>query len=260
MKKKVIRVVASLLLASYSTTLTLICSHTWEAVEESQQGITLSLRCRWKQSLFIGLCESLSFTSPLVETCCQSPIAMQAGSPQERPRQVLKQYVSVFVREWVCVRQWQKDWTCLFWFGCLSKSKIFSSFPPLQRMNITSSVDSLEVVFPADFTPLLTLARETKQPAYIWIFGKEETGYEWVIWKHLWPQSLLSFLLHASTTPTNVNAMLSLIWITMVTEPTAKTYKQQRSGWRSVSIFHNNHRVSQVCVNQGWTWWWKHLS
>ncbi len=128
--KKVIWVVASLLLASYSTTLTLICSHTWEAVEESQHGITLSLRCRWKQSLFIGLCESLSFTSPLVETRCQSPIAMQAGSPQERPRQVLKQYVSVFVREWVCVRQWQKDWTCLFWFGCLSKSKIFSSFFP----------------------------------------------------------------------------------------------------------------------------------
>lgn len=178
LKKNVIQVVASLLLASYSTTLTLICSHTWETVEESQQGITLSLRCRWKQSLFSDSCEvsseSLSLTSPLVDTRCQSPIAMQAGSPQEGPRQVLKRYVSVFVREWVCVRQRQKDWTCLFWFGCLSKSKIFNSFFSLQRMNIKSSVDSLEVVFPADFTPLLPLARETKHPAYIRIFGKEE--------------------------------------------------------------------------------------
>ncbi|KAK2891125.1 hypothetical protein Q8A67_013768 [Cirrhinus molitorella] len=68
----------------------------WEEVEESQQGITLSVRCRWKQRLFSDSCEvsseSLSLTSPLVDTRCQSPIAMQAGSPQEGPRQVLKRY------------------------------------------------------------------------------------------------------------------------------------------------------------------------
>lgn len=101
--------------------------------------------------------ESLGLTTPLVDTCCQSSIAMQ-------------------------------------------KQDIKLSFF-LQRMNIKSSVYSLEVIFPADFTPPLPPATEKRNIRPIRIFGKEEIGYERVIWKHLWPQSLPPLFLLGSAQP-----------------------------------------------------------
>lgn len=66
----------------------------------------------------------------------------------------------------MCVRDRKTGLVCSDLAVC-QKARYLALFFPLQWMNIESSVDSLEVVFPADFTPLLPLARETKHPAYI---------------------------------------------------------------------------------------------
>lgn len=92
-------------------------------------------------------------------------------------------------------------------------------------MNIKSSAGS------ADFTPpLLPCTIEKRNIRPIQIFGKEVIGYERVIWKHLWPQSLPPLFLSGSDTATNISTALFAhlaLRITMVTEPSVKTDKQQ---------------------------------
>lgn len=89
----------------------------------------------------------------------------------------------------VCVRDRKTGFVCSHLAVC-QKARFLVLFFLLQRMNIKSSVYSLEVIFPTDFTPPLPLVTQKRNTRPIRIFGKEEIGYEQVIWKHLWPQSL----------------------------------------------------------------------